>query len=53
MMQKVASLSDDCKTFSVNPAVNGFLFELGKDKAGKEEGCAPPFISCAKDTVGL
>ena len=28
-------------------------FELGKDKAAKGEGWAPPFISCAKDTVGL
>ena len=31
----------------------GTFFELGKDKAAKEEGCAPPFISCAQDTVGL
>ena len=29
------------------------FFELGKDKAAKGEGWAPPFISCAKDTVGL
>ena len=29
------------------------LFELGKDKAAKGEGWAPPFISCAEDTVGL
>ena len=29
------------------------LFELGKDKAAKGEGWAPPFISCAQDTVGL
>ena len=29
------------------------FFELGKDKAAKGEGWAPPFISCAQDTVGL
>ena len=29
------------------------LFELGKDKAAKGKGWAPPFISCAQDTVGL
>ena len=28
----------------------GTFFELGKDKA---EGWAPPFISCAQDTVGF
>ena len=37
---------------SVNPAVNGYLFELGKDKAGKREGWAPPVICCTQDTVG-
>ena len=31
----------------------GTFFELGKDKAAKGEGLAPPFISCAQDTVGL
>ena len=31
----------------------GTFFELGNDKAVKEEGLAPPFISCAQDTVGL
>ena len=31
----------------------GTFFELGKDKAAKGEGWAPPFISCALDTVGL
>ena len=31
----------------------GTFFELGKDKAVKGEGRAPPFISCAQDTVGL
>ena len=29
------------------------LFEFGKAKAAKGEGWAPPFISCARDTVGL
>ena len=29
----------------------GTFFELGKDKAAKGEGWAPPFISCAQDTV--
>ena len=27
--------------------------KLGKEKAAKGEGWAPPFISCAQDTVGL
>ena len=31
----------------------GTFFELGKDKAVKGEGWAPPSISCAQDTVGL
>ena len=31
----------------------GTFFELGKDKAAKRELWAPPFISCAQDTVGL
>ena len=31
----------------------GTFFELGKDKAAKGEGWAPPFISCAQDTMGL
>ena len=31
----------------------GTFFELGKDKAAKGEGWAPPFISCAQDTIGL
>ena len=31
----------------------GTFFELGKDKAAKGEGWAPPFISCAQVTVGL
>ena len=38
---------------SVNPVVNEYFFELGKDKAPKGEGWAPPFISCAQDIVGL
>ena len=29
------------------------LFEPGEDKAAKGKGWAPPFISCAQDTVGL
>ena len=29
------------------------FFEFGKDRALKGEGWAPPFISCAQDTVGL
>ena len=33
-------------------SLNGF-FELGKAKAEKGEGWAPPFISCVHDTVGL
>ena len=28
-------------------------FELGKAKAVKGEGWAPPFVSCAQDTMGL
>ena len=35
------------------PQKMGTFFELGKDKAAKGEGWAPPFISCAQDTVGL
>ena len=30
----------------------GTFFELGKDRAAKGEGWAPPFISCAQVTVG-
>ena len=36
------------KTPSVNPAVNRYLFRIGEG-----EEWAPPFISCAQDTVGL
>ena len=55
MVQKgSAAPCGDWKTLSVNPAENGYLFfELGKDKAAKGEGWAPPFISSAQDTVGL
>ena len=38
--------------FSVDPAVNWHLFELGKAKVAKGEGWAPPFISCVQDTLG-
>ena len=31
----------------------GTFFELGKDNAAEGEGWAPPFISCAQDTLGL
>ena len=31
----------------------GTFFELGKAEAAKGEEWAPPFISCAQDTVGL
>ena len=31
----------------------GTFFELGNDKVAKGKGWAPPFISCAQDTVGL
>ena len=31
-----ASPCDNWKTLSVNPVVNGYFFELGKDKAAKE-----------------
>ena len=31
----------------------GTFFELGKDKAAKGEGWAPPFISCAQDSGTL
>ena len=48
-----ASTWDNWKTLSVKPAVNGYLFELGKDKAAKGDRWAPPSISCVQDTVGL
>ena len=31
----------------------GTFFKLGKDKAAKGEGWAPPFITCAQVTAGL
>ena len=37
---------------SVSPALNGYLYESGKDNAAKG-GCASPFICCVQDTVGL
>ena len=40
-------------SLSVNPAVNGHLFELGKDKAAKGERLAQPIIRCAQYTVGF
>ena len=40
------------KTLSTQQKM-GTFFELGKDKAAKGEGWAPPFISCAQDTVRL
>ena len=57
MVQKVAVKCEfearlchaTARKLSVNPAV----FELGKNKAAKGEGWAPPFISCAQDTLGL
>ena len=45
--------SDNWKTFTVNPAVKVYLFQIGKDKAAKGEEWALPFISCAQDAVGL
>ena len=61
MVQKVAVSCEfrgsaapcgDWKTLSTQQKM-GTFFELGKDKAAKVEGWAPPFISCAQDTVGL
>ena len=61
MVQKVAVSREiearlrhagDWKTLSTQQKM-GTFFELGKDKAAKGEGWAPPFISCAQDTVGL
>ena len=48
-----ASPFDDWKTLSVNPAVNVYLFELGKDKAAKGEGWARPFICFTQDRKRL
>ena len=63
MVQKVA-LSHEFDTATLRRAATrklslstqqkmGTFFELGKDKAAKGEGWAPPFISCVQDTVGL
>ena len=56
MVQKVAVKRDfeaRLEILSVNPAVNGYFFELGKDKAAKGMGWAPPLFICAQDTMGL
>ena len=62
MMQKVAVLREfearlrreATGKFSLSTQQKmGTFFELGEDKATKGEGWAPPFISCAQDTVGL
>ena len=58
MVQKVATKREfeaglrhaTTGTLSVNPAVNGYLFQ---DKAVEGEGWAPPFIILAQNTVGL
>ena len=51
--KQILVFCDTWKTLSLGPAVNGYLFKLGKAKAAKGEGWAPLFISCAQDTVGL
>ena len=48
-----ASPCADLKTLSINLAVKGTFFKLGKAKAAKGEGWSPPFISCAQDSEGL
>ena len=55
MVQKISRLGFAMRRLenSVNPAVNVYFFELGKDEAAKGEGWVPPFISCAQDKVGL
>ena len=40
--------SNNRKTNSVNPAVNGYLFESKKDEGVKGEGLAPSSISCVQ-----
>ena len=49
-LQVMQSITDRLGTVL---SLMGTFFELGKDKAAKGEGWAPPFISCAQDTVGL
>ena len=56
MAQKVAVSREFAATGKLSLSTQqkmGTFFELGKDKAAKGEGWAPPFISCAQDTVGL
>ena len=54
MVQKVAVSREFEAWLSLSTQQKmGTFFELGKDKAAKGEGWAPPFISCAQDTVGL
>ena len=53
LVQVWALLSDYWKTFSVNPAVNGYIFRIRENKAAKGAGWAPPFFCCAHDPVGL
>ena len=45
--------SSDRINLSVKPAVNGYRFDFGKDKATKREGWVHLFICRAQDTVGL
>ena len=44
---------NDWKALFVGPAVNGYLFSNKKKIRQRKERDAPPFISCAQDTVGL
>ena len=41
---------DDWKTLSVNPAVNGYLFQNRQDEAEEKGGRVSPLICCAQDT---
>ena len=62
MVQKVA-VSRECEARLRHAATGklslstkqkmGIFFELGKENAAKGEEWAPPFFSCAQDTVGL
>ena len=52
MVQKVA-VSREFEARLRHAATGKPSLSLGKDKAAKGEGWAPPFISCAQDTVGL
>ena len=40
--------ASDQKTFSVNQAINGYLFRMSA-----KEGWGLPSVCCAQDTVGL